>query len=237
MVKKLPNISARDFGTILNLNPYQTPFQLLEQKIENKYPFFGNKFTEHGNKYEKTAIEVYETNTGNIVENEQKKLKHDDHEWITGRIDGLTTLIHINDENDEDEEYEETQNSKKRKRKMKVQKTKKCVIEVKCPLKEDRDETLTIDNVPKYYWSQCQVYMNILNYDVSHYVEYYIKPGDNKNNGLLYYVEIKKDKKWWNQSLIKIKKFYEEMKKYHELGSLDTHPVRLEEKKWMEIFS
>ena len=45
MKKNPPNINARDFATILNINPYQTPFQLLESKIENKYPFFGNKFT------------------------------------------------------------------------------------------------------------------------------------------------------------------------------------------------
>ena len=254
MVKKLPNISARDFGTILNMNPYQTPFQLLEQKIENKYPFFGNKFTDHGNKYEKVAIEVYETNTGNVVENEQRKLKHDEYDWITGKIDGLTTVIYINDENEnKDEEYEQIENSKKRKRNTntntnmekkkrknkktkKENKTRKCVIEVKCPLKEDRTETLTVDNVPKYYWCQCQVYMNILNCDVAHYIEYYIKPGDTRDNGIMYYVEIKKDENWWKNSLIQIKKFYEEIKKYHELGCLDTHPVRIEEQKWMKIF-
>ena len=43
--KKIPNINARDFATILNINPYQNAYQLLEDKIEKKYPFFGNKFT------------------------------------------------------------------------------------------------------------------------------------------------------------------------------------------------
>ena len=57
---KIPNITARDFATILDCNPYQTVYELLEDKIENKHPFFGNKFTEHGIKYENQAIEKFE---------------------------------------------------------------------------------------------------------------------------------------------------------------------------------
>ena len=90
MKKKVPNINARDFATILNINPYQTPFQLLESKVENKYPFFGNKFTEHGNRYESLALKIYETNSGNKVDSNQTNRKHPDYEWITGRFDGIT---------------------------------------------------------------------------------------------------------------------------------------------------
>jgi putative phage-type endonuclease len=249
MVKKIrniPNINARDFATILNINPYQTPFQLLEQKIENKYPFFGNKFTEHGNKYEKIALEVYETNTGNKVEIQQKSIKHNNYDWITGRIDGLTLLSNYeeDEQNDIQDIFEQEQNTKKRKRKIvNIKKNKKikkqnktCIIEIKCPLKEDRKEPLTIENIPKYYWSQCQVYMHLLDCNIAHYVEFYIKPNDIKENGMCYYIEIKRDDNWWNDNIYKIKLFYEEIKKYHKLGSLDSHPIRIEEKRWEQIF-
>ena len=32
--KKVPNINARDFATILGVNPYQSVYELLEEKIE-----------------------------------------------------------------------------------------------------------------------------------------------------------------------------------------------------------
>ena len=220
MTKKIPNINARDFATILNINPYQTPFQLLESKIENKYPFFGNKFTEHGNKYEKVAIKTYEIETGNEVDSKQKNTKHKQYDWITGRYDGVTCI--------------KKKKTKKRKRQEYENENEQpiCIIEIKCPLKKDRIEPLTIDNIPKYYWSQCQVYMNMLDCDTAHYVEYYIEPNADEQSGKLYYIEIKKDNQWWEESLPKIEKFREEIKKYFEKGSLDEHPVRIAEKEW-----
>lgn len=254
MVKKIPNINSRDFATILNINPYQTAFELLEQKIENKHTFFGNKFTEHGNKYEKIALEIYENNSGNKVETKQKNIHHNTYNWITGRVDGITLICEDKDKDeDEDNEdgeeiediFEQEQNTKKRKRTIvnikkhnkKRQKNKTCVIEIKCPMKENRKDPLTIESIPKYYWSQCQVYMHLLDCDIAHYVEFYIKPGDVKENGICYYIEIKRDDDWWNNNISRIKLFHEEIKKYHKLGSLDTHPIRIEEKKWEEIFS
>ena len=221
MPKKLPNINARDFATILNINPYQTPFQLLESKIENKYPFIGNKFTDHGNRYEKTAIKAYESFTGNIVDSNQKNTKHKQYEWITGRYDGVITI----------------KKSKKRKRSEFEDEKTSCIVEIKCPLKKNRTEPLTIDNIPKYYWSQCQVYMNMLDCDVAHYVEYYIEPNQDEQSGKLYYLQIKRDNQWWDESLPKIQKFHEEVEKYFEKGSLDEHPVRIAEKEWEKILN
>ena len=227
MYKKIPNINARDFATILNVNPYQTPFQLLEQKIENKYPFFGNKFTEHGNRYEHQALKTYEIQSGNSVDKDQKNIKHPEYSWITGRLDGITEIT----------------NNKKRKRSStpstssKKQKTSKnCVVEIKCPLKKDRTEPLTLDNIPIYYWTQCQVYMNMIDCDIAHYVEYYIEPDADENQGKLYYIDVPIDKQWWENSIPKIKLFHDEVKKYKECGNLDSHPVRIEEKKWEELF-
>lgn len=243
MSKKIPNINSRDFSTILGVNPYQTPFQLLEDKIEHKYPFFGNKFTEHGNRYEKTAIDHYEIETGNKVDSNQKNFSHPEYSWITGRMDGITIINNDIDENTTTLSRKRKMNNtnrsiKKRKlnngdaqtQEQEVDNT--FIIEIKCPLKADRTEPLTIDNIPKYYWTQIQVYMNMIDCNNSHYVEYYIKPDEPQESGILHYITVKRDRKWWDESLPKIKKFYEEMKKYCELGSLETHPVRQIEKEW-----
>lgn len=239
MIKKIPNINARDFPTILGINPFQSAFELLESKIEGKHPFFGNKFTDHGNKYEKSALEVYERQTGNKVDSTQKTYKHSVYEWITGRYDGLT-FLDIQEIEEEPHEEEDNKVNKKRKRtntskyipNKKQKKENSCIIEVKCPLKKDRKETLTIDNIPKYYWAQCQVYMNLINCDLAHYIEFYIEPNADVSTGKLYTLTIIKDKNWWTESLPTIILFYEEVKKYHALGNLDTHPVRITEKLW-----
>ena len=122
------NITARDFPTILGMNPYQTAWELLEEKVENKHPFFGNKFTEHGNKYEDTALLVYCSETNNFLKGNVYNVKHPEYSWVTGRPDAIT-------ENN-------------------------CLVEIKCPYKKSFKK-LTIDNVPRHYWAQCQVYMEI----------------------------------------------------------------------------
>ena len=157
--------------------------------------------------------------TGNRVDSNQANISHPEYEWITGRVDGL---FH-------EDIYVQSKTSLKRKR---SKSNNVCVLEVKCPLKTDRSETLTEQNVPMHYWCQCQVYLNMIGCDSVYYAEYYIRPNDNPENAKLYYVKIKKDKLWWDESLVKIKKFYEEMKKYHVLGNLETHPVRMSEKIW-----
>ena len=210
-MKRMPNINARDFATILNINPYQTAYELLESKIEKKHPFFGNKFTEHGCKYENIAIKMYEKETGNKVDSSQKNIKHPNYDWITGRPDGVI----IN-----------------KKRKRDTDEKSVMIIEVKCPLKKDREEPLTIDNMPIYYWSQCQVYMNMLDCDKTHYIEYYIRPNADEESGKLHYINVERDREWWNKSLPVIKKYRKEMEKYFKEGSLENHPVRLAEKLW-----
>ena len=215
----MPNITARDFASILNVNPYETPYECLKSKIEKKN-FYGNKFTDHGNKYEKIAIEMYEKQTGNKVDSEQYNSKHRKYEWITGRVDGITVL------------NKQGPNEKKRKLNTNID----CIIEIKCPMR-NREEPLTVENIPIYYWMQCQVYMNIFNYDITHYVEFHIEPDSHIESGELYYIEIIRDNKWWNKVIPRIKLFYEEVIKYYELGSLETHPIRLKEKEWENKFN
>jgi putative phage-type endonuclease len=214
----MPNITARDFASILNLNPYETPFECLKSKLVKKF-FCGNKYTDHGSKYEKFAIQMYEKLTGNKVESNQLNCSHPKYNWITGRVDGITTL--------------NNQGPKQKKRKLDT--NIQCIVEIKCPMKKPK-EPLTIKNVPLHYWVQCQVYMNILNYNVTHYVEFYIEPDNDPDTGELSYVEIKIDKKWWKSVLPKIKLFYKEVIKYYNLGNLDTHPLSIKEKEWEKEF-
>jgi putative phage-type endonuclease len=227
----MPNITARDFPTILNINPYETAYQCLETKVEKKHMFFGNKFTEHGCKYEKLAIKTYEIQTGNKVSSNQGIAKHPEYKWITGRVDGLTEII----ENNENIAV----NSTKKRRKLNNKKginILPCIVEVKCPLKKDRDTELTLENMPIYYWAQCQVYMNILDYEYTHYVEFYIEPNAPEDTGILYYITVPRDRLWWTESLPKIKLFYDEMKEYCDKGDLSSHPIRIVENLWKKQF-
>lgn len=268
-MKKIPNINARDFATILNLNPYQSPFQLLESKVEKRHPFYGNKFTEHGNKYENLALQKYSQLTGNIVNSKQKNIKHPDFSWITGRMDGIVNIsqndtdsINNNDIDETNEiiheivndivdnvESSESLHCKKRKRpstKFKPNKKRKVsspeinindkhiVVEVKCPLNKQIKDLENINDVPKHYWSQVQVYMNMMNSDIAHYVEFHIQPDAPEDTGIIKFVPLEKDEVWWNENLPKIVSFYDEVKKYCELGSLDSHPVRIAEKQWID---
>ena len=261
--KKILNINARDFPTILGINPYQSGYQLLESKVEGKYPFFGNKFTEHGNKYEKLAIKTFEKIIDTDIDIYQSNRKHNEYNWITGRFDGITeTKVknkkrkredvpeeNIEEENNErkkkkrkkngiEENYENEKICEKKKKRKRVEEKleENKIVEIKCPLKKDRQEPLTLDNIPKYYWAQCQVYMQMANLKNAFYVEYYIEPDAHQDSGKLYYLNISRDDEWWKNSLPKIKKFYEEMKKYCQLGSLDTHPIRMCENDWKKQY-
>ena len=228
---KIPNIYARDVATILGINPYQTAYELLEDKIEKKHPFFGNKFTEHGNRYESQAIKSFEKNIIEEIDNVDSiqsnlyNMKHPEINWLTGRLDGIMDI--------NQEVYDDEPDMKKRKR---VIRKTQCVLEIKCPLKIDRTEPLTKNNVPLHYWSQCQVYMNMIDCDYGYYVEYYIKPDDVEENAKLYYVKINRDRNWWDRVIPKIKLFREEMIKYCKLGNLETHPVRIMENQWKSEF-
>lgn len=201
----MPNITSRDFPTILGENPYETPWKLLEDKVEKRNSFAGNKFVEHGAKYEGTAIDLYEKMTGNEVARKQGNRKHPDYPWVTGRLDGLT------------------QNN--------------CVLEIKCPWKK-RVEPLTMENVPRHYWCQCQVYMNMVDAEITHYVEYHVAAGapTDGSEGELSFVPVIRDRKWWDEGFPRVEKFYNEMAAWCEIGSLVEHPVRQAEMEWQTTF-
>ena len=195
--KKYPNISSRDFATILGENPYETPWTLLEKKVENKHRFTGNSFTQHGIKYEKEAIETYEYYSTTKVNSDLKNMKHKDYEFITGRPDGISDS--------------------------------ECIIEIKCPNK--KKDKLTPEEIPRQYFYQCQVYMEMMNREICHYVEYYANEKTQARD--FQYCSIIRDRQWFKTIMPIIQKFHEEIKKYCDLGNcLDTHPIRLCQTAW-----
>lgn len=54
-------ISASDCGAAVGADPYTTPQKLVRKKCGMEPPFKGNKFTEHGHKYEDIAAQLYQT--------------------------------------------------------------------------------------------------------------------------------------------------------------------------------
>jgi putative phage-type endonuclease len=201
----MPNITARDVASILGVNKFESAWQLLENKIEKKYPFFGNKFTEHGKKYEPVAIKLYEKMLENTVDSNQKNLKHPVYPWLTGRMDGVTS--------------------------------NNCIVEIKCPWNR-KPANGKIESIPIEYWIQCQVYMNLINAEIAHYVEYHVKPDAplDGSEGLLCYLPVARDREWWNSALPKICNFYDELSFWYEKESLDEHSIRKAEIEWSEKF-
>lgn len=202
---KMMRIYATEIPSILGLNKHETPWMLFEKKIEKKHKFFGNRFTEHGNKYENAALLRYQNEKNINVEKDNKVLKHPEYNWLTGIVDGVSDLNKI--------------------------------IEIKCPCRKKRNIT-DISHVPKQYWVQCQVYMNLLNVDNTDYVEYFVRPGSpiDGNHGDITLFNIKKDDEWWLNNVNRIVNFYNELCKWDKIGSLDEHPVRIKEKKWETEF-
>jgi putative phage-type endonuclease len=191
-------ITARDFAIILGLNEYESCFKLLEKKIEKKHPFFGNKFCDHGNKHEPTAIKLYEKKM-DIKINKCVNTSHPKYKYIVGRPDGVT-------ENN-------------------------CIIEVKCPWTNRRSSGDVA--ISDSYYSQIQVYLEIFNVEIAHYVEYFTKEG---KEDVFTIIPIVRDRKWFNKVIPIIDKFYQEMKKYQEIGDLERHPVRIAITKWEEKY-
>ena len=109
----------------------------------------------------------------------------------------------------------------------------KCLVEIKCP-KKKRTHQIKPEDISPQYWMQMQVYMEMYDLEVGHYVEYY-KEDKNPDTADLNYCAVVRDRTWWKNSIPKIHRFYDEIKYFTDLGSLDTHPVREMMKKWEKI--
>ena len=81
-------LTASDAATAIGVNPYEKPDGLILKKCgENK--FHGNAATEHGNKYEDEAREIY-CARHNEVTHEIGLFPHPVYNWLGGSPDGIT---------------------------------------------------------------------------------------------------------------------------------------------------
>ena len=81
-------LTASDLATAIGLNPYEKPKDLILKKCGKK-KFDGNRATEHGNKYEDEARDIYCTQYGE-VSHEIGLHPHPVYDWLGGSPDGIT---------------------------------------------------------------------------------------------------------------------------------------------------
>jgi len=82
-------LTASDAASAIGTNSYQTPNDLLLKKCGLGEKFTGNEATEWGTKMEPVAIEMFEEQSGEKV-NELGLIPHPEHPWLGGSPDGLT---------------------------------------------------------------------------------------------------------------------------------------------------
>lgn len=76
-----------------------------------------------------------------------------------------------------------------------------CLIEIKCPLKKK----ITHD-VPKYYYTQIQLCLEICKVDYCYFVQY--KPCSIYENGILDVIKVKRDPMWFEKNLPIFQEFW-----------------------------
>ncbi|HIL20745.1 MAG TPA: hypothetical protein EYG22_03945 [Candidatus Thioglobus sp.] len=91
--QRIGRVTGSRCGAILGLNPYSKPKDVLREMIREHFnverEFAGNEATEWGNTHEQSAINAYESKTGNMVI-EHGLIAHPEHAWIGYSPDGST---------------------------------------------------------------------------------------------------------------------------------------------------
>jgi putative phage-type endonuclease len=197
-------ISAREFATILNVNPYETSWELLERKIEKKHPFFGNIFTDHGKAFEETALNLYKKVSNNNIRPHTGLVKHPKYDWITGIPDAITEnncLVEVKCPYNKD--FKELQN----------------VTDVPLHYWIQCQVYMEILNIECCHYTELYILPGSR------------KDG---SQGNITFIPITRDRKWWKDSLPKIIEYKKEMDLWVEKGNLNEHPIRMEENKWVD---
>lgn len=89
--KRRNHITASLVASICGDNPYETRLAALRKKCGTEPPFLGNAATEHGNKYEQTAIELYEQRKGKkVIEFGLLESLNEGEHFMAGSPDGIT---------------------------------------------------------------------------------------------------------------------------------------------------
>jgi len=191
-------LTSSDAATVLGMNPYSKPNELLFQKCGLEKPFVSNVATLHGQRYEDTAIEIYCRITGrknydfgllcycDVYKNNSEHNKQ--YDFIGGSPDGIAQSINNPD-------------------------IEPILLEVKCPYRRK-----IVDGViPEYYLPQVQLNLFICNLSIADFIEY--SPMDNKIN----IVRIYKDYNWLNEKIPILVEFWNNVEKYRTIG-INNHP-------------
>jgi len=179
-------LTSSDAGTVLNINPYQKPHEVLFKKCgHDPKPFVGNIATRHGQKYEDEAIDKYCELTGQVNYNfglisHEDVWKNDDYYWMAGSPDGIA----ISKDNPNAEPT---------------------LLEVKCPYKRK----IKFGKIPDYYLPQVQLNLFICNLNVADFIEYL--PPNSMN-----IVRVYRDKRWLDTNIPTLESFWKEVEYYRE---------------------
>jgi putative phage-type endonuclease len=206
-------LTASDFGTALGINPYETPESLLFKKCGLSRPY-SNKATEHGNKYESEAINIYcgimnKTNYEfGLVAYDQipyrketrmdqlAKILNMDLSFLAGSPDGIAVDNRMGSIPSPYNNIEE-----------------EVLLEVKCPLQRKIEYGYT----PEYYRAQVQGNLFIFNLYKSDYIEYDpFKPIMNVVRG-------HSDENWQLENIPKLYDFWQEVLYWRSVG-IKKHP-------------
>lgn len=161
------SIPSRTLAELFGQSNWKSQWDTFLGIIAKSRPRSNRSAIDHGNRYEKIAIQMYKLNSGNYnVSDINKTFSHPEYKYITGKVDGIITM-----ENGE-----------------------KVVLEVKCPYGVSNLYKMPEFNVNDFYWVQVQIYMEILNVDKTHFCEYY---RFDDNNVFFRWKEVQRDKEWF----------------------------------------
>lgn len=82
-------IGGSEIGSILGLNPYETPFSVWEKKTGRVPPFEGNKFTKAGNYLEAVVAKWFGDETGFDIIDNPDRVQYEQKPWCIGNPDRL----------------------------------------------------------------------------------------------------------------------------------------------------
>ena len=179
-------LTSSDAGTVLGLNPYQKPHEVLFKKCGfDPKPFVGNIATLHGQKYEDEAIDKYCELTNQVNYNfgliAHSDVHHNnDYYWMAGSPDGIAI-----DKDNRDAEP--------------------VLLEVKCPYRRK----IKFGKIPEYYLPQVQLNLFICDLKVADFIEYL--PPNTMN-----IVRVYRDQKWLDKNVPVLQAFWKEVEYYRK---------------------
>jgi putative phage-type endonuclease len=203
--QRYKKLTSSDAATVLGINPYSKPHELLFKKCGyDPKPFISNIATLHGQKYEDTAIELYCRITGKFNYNfgcicytdVHKEFCNYDfrYDFLAGSPDGIAESIYNPDE-------------------------EPILLEVKCPYRRPIKDGY----IPEYYYPQVQLNLFICDLNIADFIEFC--PKTNKLN----IVRISKDYNWINKHVPLLINFWNQVVHYREIG-IEYHEEYIKKK-------